>query len=84
VPFDRLKIDKEIIDTIDVDKKLAPLTEIIILLARTMGARVTAEGVERKKQADFLKSIACDEIQGFYFSKPLSPEALEEFLENET
>ena len=84
VPFDRLKIDKEIIDTIDVDKKLAPLTEIIILLARAMGASVTAEGVERKKQADFLKSIACDEIQGFYFSKPLSPEALEEFLKNET
>ena len=84
VPFDRLKIDKEIIDTIDVDKRLAPLTEIIILLARTLGASVTAEGVERKEQADFLKTINCDEIQGFYFSRSLSPEALEEFLRNET
>jgi len=84
VPFDRLKIDKEIIDTIDVDKRLAPLTEIIILLARTLGASVTAEGVERKEQADFLKTVDCDEIQGFYYSRSLSPEALEEFLRNET
>lgn len=83
VPFDRLKIDKEIIDTIGVDKKLAPLTEIIILLARTLGASVTAEGVERKEQADFLKTVDCDEIQGFYFSRSLSPQALEEFLRNE-
>ena len=83
VPFDRIKIDKEIIDYIDVERKAAPLTEIIILLARTFRASVTAEGVETKEQAEFLKSLACDEIQGYYFSKPLSPEALEEFLKKE-
>ncbi len=49
-----MKIDKEIIDTIDVDKRLAPLTEIIILLANSGGKRC-GEGVERKEQADFLK-----------------------------
>jgi EAL domain-containing protein (putative c-di-GMP-specific phosphodiesterase class I) len=84
VPFDRLKIDKEIIDYIDLERKLAPLTEIILLLAKTFNASVTAEGVETKEQADFLKSIGCDEIQGYYFSRPLPPEALEEFLGNET
>jgi len=83
VPFDRLKIDKEIIDYIDLERKLAPLTEIILLLAKTFNASVTAEGVETKEQADFLKSIGCDEIQGYYFSRPLPPEALEEFLKNE-
>jgi diguanylate cyclase (GGDEF)-like protein len=83
LPFDRLKIDKEIIDYIDVERKKAPLTEIIILLARTFRASVTAEGVETKEQAEFLKSLACDEIQGYYYSKPLSPEALEEFLKKE-
>ncbi len=83
VPFDRIKIDKEIIDYIDVERKAAPLTEIIILLARTFRASVTAEGVETKEQAEFLKSLACDEIQGYYFSKPLSPEALDEFLKKE-
>jgi diguanylate cyclase (GGDEF)-like protein len=82
VPFDRLKIDKEIIDYITLDGEGAPLTENIISLARIFGASVTAEGVETKEQADFLKSIACDEIQGYYYSRPLPPEALEEFLEN--
>ncbi|MGI6579177.1 MAG: EAL domain-containing protein [Saccharofermentanales bacterium] len=80
VPFDRIKIDKEIIDYIDLDRKTAPITEIIILLGNTFKAGITAEGVETKEQADFLKSIDCDEIQGFYYSMPLSTQALEEFL----
>ena len=83
VPFDRIKIDKEIIDYIDLEKKQAPITEIIILLGRTFKAGITAEGVETKEQTDFLKSINCDEIQGYYFSRPLSAEALEAFLKKE-
>ncbi|NLK02654.1 MAG: EAL domain-containing protein, partial [Clostridiaceae bacterium] len=53
---------------------------IIILLARTFKAEITAEGIETKEQAEFLKSLDCDEIQGYYYSRPLSTEALEEFL----
>ena len=83
VPFDRIKIDKEIIDYINLDEKKAPITQISILLARTFKADVTAEGVETMEQANFLRSIDCDEIQGYYYSRPLSVEALEEFLENE-
>ncbi len=83
VPFDRLKIDKEIIDYIELEGKGASLTENIISLARIFRASVTAEGVETKGQADFLKSINCDEIQGYYYSRPLSSEALEEFLKKE-
>ncbi len=80
VPFDRIKIDKEIIDYIDLDRKVAPITGIIVLLARTFKAEITAEGIETKEQAEFLKSLDCDEIQGYYYSRPLSTEALEEFL----
>ncbi len=80
IPFDRIKIDKKIIDYINVEEKMTSLTEIIILLSRTFMASVTAEGVETKEQADFLKNKACDEIQGFYFSKPLLSEDLEEYL----
>ncbi|MGI6653086.1 MAG: EAL domain-containing protein [Christensenellales bacterium] len=80
VPFDRIKIDKDIIDYINVEVKIAPITEIIILLTKAFHAKVTAEGVETEEQAAFLKSIGCDEIQGYYYSKPLLPEALEEFL----
>ena len=83
VPFDRIKIDKDIIDYIDTKRYNAPITEIIILLSKAFKADVTAEGVETKEQADFLRSIACDEIQGYYFSRPLSSAALEEFLKNE-
>ena len=84
VPFDRLKIDKEIIDFIDSGGEGAQLTENIVSMARIFKANVTAEGVETKEQADFLKSIICDEIQGYYYSKPLSPQALEEFLKEES
>ncbi|MGI6696560.1 MAG: EAL domain-containing protein [Christensenellales bacterium] len=84
VPFDRIKIDKEIIDYIDLERKKAPITESIILLARSFRAAITAEGVETKEQADFLRSITCDEIQGYYYSRPLSVEALEEFLKKES
>ncbi len=80
VPFDRIKIDKDIIAYMDLERKVAPITEIIILLAKIFQAGITAEGVETKEQADFLRSIACDEIQGYYFSRPLSSEALEQFL----
>jgi len=81
IPFDRIKIDKDIIDYINLERKAAPITESIILLAKTFKASVTAEGVETKEQADFLRSIACDEIQGYYYSKPLSSKNLQEFLE---
>ncbi|NMA07077.1 MAG: EAL domain-containing protein, partial [Ruminococcaceae bacterium] len=84
VPFDRLKIDKEIIDYIYSGDEGSQLTENIISLARIYKASVTAEGVETKEQADLLKSISCDEIQGYYYSKPLSLEALEEFLKKES
>ncbi|MGI6688449.1 MAG: EAL domain-containing protein [Christensenellales bacterium] len=84
VPFDRIKIDKEIIDYIDLKNKKAPITNTIILLAKAFSADITAEGVETKEQADFLRSIYCGEIQGYYYSRPLSPEALEEFLKKES
>ena len=83
VPFDSLKIDKAIIDYIDLEEEGAHLAENIISLARIFGASVIAEGVEKKEQLNLLKSMACDEIQGYYFSRPLPPEALEEFLKKE-
>jgi diguanylate cyclase (GGDEF)-like protein len=83
VPFDRIKIDREIIQRLDLERKKASITEIIILLAKAYSASVTAEGVETKGQADFLRNTACDEIQGFYYSRPLSADALEEFLSKE-
>lgn len=56
---------------------------MIISLARTFKASVTAEGVETKEQMEFLRNAVCDEIQGYCYSKPLPAEALEEFLNEE-
>ncbi|HHW95263.1 MAG TPA: EAL domain-containing protein [Mogibacterium sp.] len=80
VPFSRIKIDKTIVDDILSKKKKFFIVRTIISLAKNLMADITAEGVETKEQADFLKSMDCDEIQGYYYSKPLSPTALEEFL----
>lgn len=83
VPFDRIKIDKSIVDDIISEKKKAVVVKTIVSLARALMANITAEGVETKEQLDFLKDMDCDEIQGYYYSKPLPIEALEKFLKNE-
>ena len=80
VPFSRIKIDKSIIDNVTTKSKEAAIAKVIVTLSRNLGADITAEGVETKEQVDFMKSLACDEIQGYYFSKPLPPDVLEEFL----
>lgn len=68
--FDTLKIDKSLIDYIG-DFSGERLLDHTITLAKELGISVTAEGVETKNQVDFLKGINCDNIQGFYYSKPL-------------
>lgn len=83
VPFDRIKIDKGITGNIDLNGGKNIITEMIISLARAFEAQTTVEGVETKAQADFLKDLGCSEIQGYYFSKPLSIDGLEEFLRSE-
>jgi EAL domain-containing protein (putative c-di-GMP-specific phosphodiesterase class I) len=80
VPFSRIKIDKSIIDNVTTKSKEAAIAKVIVTLSRNLGADITAEGVETKEQVDFMRSLACDEIQGYYFSKPLPPDVLEEFL----
>lgn len=69
--FDTLKIDKSLIDYIG-DFSGERLLEHTILLAKELGLCVTAEGVEREEQVDFLKQMKCDSIQGYYYSRPAS------------
>ena len=83
MPFDRIKIDKSIVDDIIFENKKIVIVETIVSLAKALRADTTAEGVETKEQLDFLKNMDCDEIQGYYYSKPLPIKALEEFLKNE-
>lgn len=80
LPIDKIKIDKSFVTRIDTSKKEAAIAEAIIHLAHTIDIKVTAEGVENQAQFDFLKNHACDEIQGFYYSEPLSSEELSKFI----
>jgi diguanylate cyclase (GGDEF)-like protein/PAS domain S-box-containing protein len=79
-PIDILKIDKSIIDGIPASKTSSIITTTIIDLAHNLGFNVVAEGVERKEQLDFLVFHKCDQFQGYYFSKPISPEEFEKKL----
>lgn len=77
--FDTLKIDKSLIDYIG-DFSGERLLEHTIALAKELGLYVTAEGVEKKEQVAFLKQVGCDDIQGFYYSKPLPKNEFERLL----
>ncbi|MDF2948645.1 MAG: putative signal transduction protein [Sedimentibacter sp.] len=77
--FDFLKIDKSFIDKILKDEKLI-IVDCIIKAAHRLGMRVIAEGVEINEQVEILKTVDCDMIQGFYFSKPLTALEFEEYI----
>ena len=80
IPFDRIKIDKSITDNINLERRKNIVIEMVVSLAKAFKAYTTVEGVETKNQVDFLKELGCHEVQGYYFSKPLLIDSLEEFL----
>ncbi|MDR6479998.1 EAL domain-containing protein [Paraburkholderia terricola] len=75
-PVDRLKIDRSFVSDIGISGDDETITSAIIALAHSLKLQVIAEGVETSAQLDFLKERACDEMQGFYFAKPLSTDAI--------
>ncbi len=80
ISLDRLKIDKSFIDGICDQRNDQLIVQAIIAMAKSMSLEVVAEGVERKKQLDSLNTLECQKIQGYYFSKPQSPNNLEKIL----
>lgn len=78
-PIDRLKIDKAFVINLEADASNLAILKAVVALGHSLDKKVVAEGVETQYQHDFLKSIACDELQGHHFSRPL-PEAQFEAL----
>ena len=79
-PIDTLKVDRSFIRNIPQDAQDKAITEAIIAMGRTLSLTVVAEGVETIEQMDFLKERSCDEMQGYYFSKPVVPEQFADLL----
>jgi diguanylate cyclase (GGDEF)-like protein/PAS domain S-box-containing protein len=71
-PLTVLKIDQSFIQDIQVNKNSEAITLAVIAMARSLNLEVVAEGVENIEQLDFLRSMFCDNVQGFFFSHPLT------------
>lgn len=79
-PIDTLKVDRSFIRDVASEPSDQAITEAIIAMGKALSLTVVAEGVETVEQEDFLRKHACDEMQGFYFSRPVSPDALAALL----
>ena len=71
-PFDKIKIDRSFMQDFDKSgRDVETVVKSIIALGRELGMRVTVEGVETLKQANFLTGVNADQVQGFYFGRPV-------------
>jgi EAL domain-containing protein (putative c-di-GMP-specific phosphodiesterase class I) len=80
-PVDILKVDKSFVEAVTTDGRKSALTATILKLADDLDLRPVAEGIERADQLERLLELGCELGQGFYFSKPLPAEDIEELLE---
>jgi diguanylate cyclase (GGDEF)-like protein len=76
-PFDKIKIDQRFVRDIDSSMENQAIVRAIISLAKDLGMRVTAEGVENEQQAAILAGLGCTEVQGFLYSRPVPASELE-------
>lgn len=81
--FDKIKIDKSFLDSMEATGESAILVHSVVHLGRALGLEVTAEGVETEEQRRFLQAVGCHFLQGYLFSKPVSAEAIDEMLRAE-
>ena len=73
LPINRLKIDQAFVRGLCDKPRDRTIVTRLVQLAHDLGMRVTAEGVETDRQCDMLRTIGCDEVQGYLFSKPVAP-----------
>ena len=79
-PINALKIDQSFVRNIVSNQRDASITKTVIMMARNLGLRILAEGVETQDQLDFLREHGCEEVQGFIVSRPLPPDQFLQFV----
>jgi len=77
---DKIKIDRSFIQNLDTSAASDAIVQAMIDLAKAMGVEVTAEGVETDRQRAFLKSVGCNELQGYLLSRPLAADQVDRLL----
>jgi len=80
LPIDRLKIDRSFVSGLPDSPSAAGLVNAIIAMGKALGLELIAEGVETKEQLIFLTTLNCLQIQGYYFNRPLTVQAITELL----
>lgn len=80
LPIDIIKIDKSFIQKIEKDDKSRDITNLIVSMCKKLNLEVIVEGVETREQLDILEKIECINMQGYYFSKPVSEDEIDSFL----
>jgi diguanylate cyclase (GGDEF)-like protein/PAS domain S-box-containing protein len=81
-PLHKLKIDKSFVKDLTTDRNDAAIISAIVALGKVLNLRVVAEGVETIEHKDLLRSLRCKEMQGYFFSRPLSSEDATQLLKN--
>jgi diguanylate cyclase (GGDEF)-like protein/PAS domain S-box-containing protein len=79
-PIDTIKVDRSFIRELQTNQEDRAITEAIIAMGKTLSLTVVAEGVETQEQKTFLRQHACDEMQGYHFSKPIAADQFAELL----
>ena len=79
-PVDSLKIDRSFVDGLGRDAQDTAIVHAVIAFAKTLGLRVTGEGIETAEQLEQLRALGCDHGQGYYFAKPLQHGSVQPFL----
>jgi diguanylate cyclase (GGDEF)-like protein/PAS domain S-box-containing protein len=80
-PVDTLKVDRSFVGGVDQDAQDSAIVRSVVALARTLGLTVTAEGIETQDQLEVLRSLACDEGQGYLFQRPQPAEVIGDLLQ---
>ena len=80
LPLNKLKIDKSFVMDIPKDEDDIAITKAIIALGQSLNLKIIAVGVETQEQKDFLVKNGCDNIQGYYYSKPLASKDITKLL----
>lgn len=81
IPLKTLKVDQSFVRKILTDPNSLAISKTIVALGKSLGLRITAEGVETEAQMRKIKDLGCDEAQGYFLSKPILLEELEKFVQ---